>query len=520
MSNSSTGDQHEFSQMAYPSDVHDSSIFFETEHLRADLAGRSARGGTVTLVAQVAKFFLQLASNVFLARLLTPEDFGLVAMVAVVTGFVLMFKDMGLSMATVQKAEVNHDQISTLFWINVGFSLTVALITACLAPLVAAFYNEPRLKWITVALAFGLVLGGLSVQHQALIRRQMRFVALATVEVTSMFIGVLAAILAAWLGGGYWALVVLQLVVAASAMVGFWSFCGWRPGLPVRRSGVRKMLSFGANMVGFSFVNYFARNADKAVLGWRWGAQQVGFYSRAYALLLLPIGQFTAPITNVAVPALSRLQNEPDRYRNYYLKAIKVLAYLSMPAIVAMAVLSSEIIAVVLGEQWSESASLFRILAFAGFWQPVCCTVGWIYVSLGRTDRMFRWALISVPLIVLSFFVGLPWGGRGVAMGYAVCMWVLLFPMFAYACRQSPVGVWDVFSVICRPAMFSLFIGLAVFAVNMSVAHWSFAVRLAITLAVGTGVAGLVAFVWPACRHDCHEIINTTKLLFVKKRNV
>ncbi len=490
--------------------------FFETEHLKADLKGRSVKGGSITIVAQIVKLFLQIGSSVFLARLLTPNDFGLIAMVAVLTSFVLIFKDMGLSMATVQRAEINHGQISTLFWVNVAFSLMIMLITVALAPVVALFYGEPRLKWITIALACGLLFGGLAVQHQALLKRQMRFACLAAINVISMFIGVFVAILAAWFGMGYWALVVLQLATAFSTAVGVWIMCGWRPGLPVRNSGVRKMLFFGANMVGFSIINYFARNMDNMLIGWRWGVQPLGLYSRAYAFLLLPIGQFTTPITSVAVPALSRLQNEPERYRNYYLKAIQVIAYVSMPFIVSMAVLSPEIIGLVLGKQWLSAAPIFRILAFAAIWQPVGSTVGWIYVSLGQTRRMMIWGFIGCPIIVLSFLIGLPWGVKGVASCYALCMWLLVYPSFSFALKHSPLRAGAVFLNIYHPLAISIVMGLAMTIARTYVIDLGLLWRIAIPSVVGCITLLLLACGFRSVRTDVFDIVKTAKLVFAK----
>ena len=266
-----------------------------------------------------------------LARILTPRDFGLIAMVAAVTRFILVFKDLGLSMATVQKAEINHGQISTLFWINIAISSALMLLTMALAPGVAWFYKEPRLAWVTLALASAFIFGGLTVQHQALLRRQMRFVTLATIDISSMAAGVATGVICGLAGLGYWSLVLMQLVTPITMAAGVWIASGWRPGPPVRRSGVREMLAFGGYLTGFSVVNYFARNLDKILLGRFWGSQSVGIYTKAYFLLLLPLSQVTAPITAVVVPALSRLQNEPKRYRNYYLKAIKLIAYITAP---------------------------------------------------------------------------------------------------------------------------------------------------------------------------------------------
>lgn len=198
----------------------DSNQHFHTDHLKADIKGRSVRGGAVTMVAQICKFILQMGSTIVLARLLTPQDYGLVGMVTAVTGFIAALKDMGLSMATVQKAEINHSQVSTLFWVNVALSLFLAVVTAALAPFIAEFYDEPRLSLITLVLASGYIFGGLSVQHQALLNRQMRFTSLAIIDITSMLLGIATAIVLGWYQTGVWALVFMQLATGVVYTVG------------------------------------------------------------------------------------------------------------------------------------------------------------------------------------------------------------------------------------------------------------------------------------------------------------
>lgn len=427
--------------------------FFDTEYLKADLKGRSVRGGAVTMGAQWAKFCLQMASMVVLARLLTPQDFGLIAMVMVVTGFVTRFKDMGLSLATVQKAEINHAQISTLFWINLLLSFGMMLIAAALAPAISWFYDEPRLTWVTLALASGIIFGGLTIQHQALLRRQMRFGILAAIDIVSISVSILAAIIAAWYGAGYWALVIMQLAAAVTHAVAAWFACGWRPGLPVWRSGVREMLAFGGHLTGFGLMNYFARNADNLLIGKFWGAGQLGLYSKAYALLMLPILQITTPVAAVAIPALSRLQNDPDRYRRYYYRAISMIAFITMPLVAMLAALSDEVIIIVLGGQWISASPIFKVLAFAAFFQPVVSTTACVYISLGQTKRMMYWGAIAVPIILLSFLIGLSWGALGVAISYTVCfLTVIMVPCLAFAFRYSPIRVVDFFRAILFPA--------------------------------------------------------------------
>jgi PST family polysaccharide transporter len=493
---------------------------FDTGDLQADLKGRCVRGGAATFAGQGAKLFLQLGSTMILARLLTPKDFGLVAMVAAVTGFIMVFKDLGLSMATVQRAQINHGQVSTLFWINVAISATLMLITLALAPVVAWFYKEPRLIAVTAVLSTAFPLGGLTVQHQALLRRQMRLSAVATIDVVSMAAGVLAAISSALAGWGYWALVWMQIATAATTAAGAWIASGWRPGWPVRRSGVRSMLAFGSYLTGFSFSNYFTRNLDGILIGRFCGAQPLGMYSRAYSLLLFPIGQVIAPMTGVAVPALSQLQRDPNRYRSYYLRAVKTIAYLTFPLVIALAVLARELVGLVLGGQWLAASPIFMVLAVAAFWQPVVSTVGWVYVSLGQTRRMFAWSCIEAPLTVLFLLLGLPWGAIGVAGGYSIINCALIYPMLAFALKGSPVRVTDFFSSIYRPFAISTVTGLV-----MVVARgYLIKVGLIWTIAGCLAVGGLTFLLLSRCLdpvwEDIMEILSTASLVLAKKRRV
>lgn len=491
-----------------------SARFFSTEHLKTDLKGRSVRGGAVTIAAQGIHFFLQMGSTIVLARLLTPQDYGLIAMVTAVTGFVAMFKDMGLSMATVQRAEVNHGQISTLFWINVLLSIGVMLVIAALAPAIAWFYGESRLLWITLALSCGFVFGGLTVQHQALLRRQMRFGALALIQITSMVAGIVTAIGAAWYGAGYWALVVMQLAAAIANAVAVWIVSGWRPSLPVRHTGVRDMLAFGGNLTGFNVVNYLGRNADNMLIGKFCGSGPLGLYSKAYGMLMLPIEQITAPISAVAVPALSRLQNDPETYRRYYYRAISTIAFITMPLIAVLAALSDEIIRIVLGTQWEDAAIIFNILAVTAFRQPVTSTTGWVLVSLGQTKRMMLWGLIAVPVTVLSFIIGLPWGPVGVATSYTLCtLFALAVPGLLFAFKYSPISLLGFFKAVWRPATVSV-----IMYASLELAKYYFASSNSVWTVLRCSVAALLTAIlclllWPRVRDEALDTLKIVRML-------
>ena len=488
--------------------------FFDTEYLKADLKGRSVRGGAVTMAAQGAKFFLRMGSTVVLARLLTPADYGLIAMVAVVTNFVMMFKDMGLSMATVQKAEIDHHQISTLFWINVVISLVIMMIMAALAPIVAWFYGEPELTLITLSLAGTFIFSGLTIQHQALLRRHMRFGKLAVIEVAAMLNGVVAAIISAWYGAGYWALVIMQLVMAVSITIGVWFACDWRPGLPKRGTGVRRMLAFGRNITSFNLINYFARNSDKILVGRFCGSGILGLYSKAYNLLMLPISQICGPLTSVAVPALSRIQDDPKRYTSYYTKLILLISFISMPLMVFLAICSKSIIHVLLGKQWLGMSSIFQILAITAFIQPVSTTVGLVLLSLGQSGRFLRFGIFNSFVVVTSFAVGLRWGAIGVASAYAVANYLILFPTLWYCFRMTPISIAIFLKAIARPIMASFIMALAMLLARLFLVRQLDIVAVCTNVGIGFSAYFLVWFLMPGGIQTLRDFIRYIRLIF------
>ncbi|MGB9196014.1 MAG: lipopolysaccharide biosynthesis protein, partial [Terriglobales bacterium] len=284
-----------------------------TEHLHADLKGRSVRGGFWTLTSQGAQFVVASVSTIVLARLLTPADFGIVAMVTAVTSLGQAFADLGLSEATIQQAEITHEQVSTLFWVNVAIGLGLTLVTMVLAPVLAWFYREPRLFDIALVMSLTFLIGGLRVQHTALLKRQMRFLALAIRDVISIVVGVPVAIILALRGAGYWAIIAMPLATNVTQMVLSWLMVRWLPSLPRRGTKVSSMISFGGNVAASYFVTNIVRSADSVLVGWYWGANPLGLYSRAYNLLMLPVRQLNGPAGSVSVPVFSRLQGDPER---------------------------------------------------------------------------------------------------------------------------------------------------------------------------------------------------------------
>jgi PST family polysaccharide transporter len=472
----------------------------------------------VTFASQGFKFFATLATTTVLGRLLTPSDYGLIGMVVVVTGFVSMFKDMGLSAATMQRENITSAQVTMLFWVNVALSIVVALVTVALAPGVAWFYNQPALTTITMVYALGFIFGGLTVQHEALLYRQMRFAAQAACEILALLVTISVSITLAWRGAGYWALVAGHLTTSFLYMLLIWTVCRWRPGRPVRGSGVRPLLHFGGNLTGFGVVNFFARNLDNMLIGRVWGSQQLGFYGKAYQLLTLPIDQINMPMATVAVPALSRLNDSPERYRLVYLRMIEKLAIVTMPGIALLIATSDWVVLVVLGPQWTEAGRIFAVLGVAALIQPITNTTGWLFISQARTHDMFRYGLVASTIIVAAIITGLPWGALGVAAVYAVVWLTIVTPLlFWWVGRKGPVRPRD-FYVTVAPAFFAAIgVLIALFVFRRSVVIVSPLIGLAASFGIACAVALLLLYVIPAGRRALWDFGAVAAIMLKKK---
>jgi len=486
--------------------------FFSTDHLQADLKRHSVRGGAVTVLSQVLKFVLNTGSTMVLARLLLPQDFGLVAMVTAIVGLVGLFKDLGLSTATVQRRELTHEQVSNLFWINLFVSVGIMILTMALAPLLAWFYDEPRVQGITMVVATGYIFGGLTVQHQALLRRQMRFSALAMVDLCSLVTGIVVGLTSAWLGAGYWALPFMSLASGACNAVGVWWLVPWRPGKMSRASGSRELLAFGGYLTGSSFVSYLSANVDKIVIGRLFGPDSLGQYARAFNLLLLPLQQFTGPIEAVAVPTLSRLTQDPVRYRQAFLRALESIIMVALPTVAWMIGTADWLVLTVLGPQWQIAVQIFMILGFLAFAHPFSATAVWLFTTHGETKRLFHWSLINFLLVIAGLGAGIPWGLTGVATAYAATGVLVRTPILLWvAGRFSPVKTRD-FYLTAAPYILAAGIVLGTI--------WQ--VRRMFTLQPGWGllvtlllsVAVYLACIWcfPRCRQALRELRNMAKM--------
>lgn len=383
------------------------------------LAQSAARGSAITLVSQATKLVIMLGSTIILARLLSPTDYGLVAMVAALVGVAEVFRDFGLSMAALQSRTLTHQQQSNLFWINTLVGAILTMVVFALAVPIANFYSEPTLVEIVRALSVTFFLGGLSTQFKVSINRELRFFALAAVDLIPFVFAFIVALVLALTTGSFWALVSQQITVAALGLIASILFARWRPGLP-RRTDMGNLLKFGVSYAATQLLSYGTRNIDSIAIGRSVGSSGLGMYDRAYSLVSLPLTQINTPMSRVAIPILSRLSDQPARFLHYLRHAQLVALYLTASVFLLLAAVGDQLVVVLLGSEWESAGQLLRILAISGVFRSIAQIVYWIYMSQGLATQQLHYYLVSQPLLIIVILCGLPWGATGVAWAVAI----------------------------------------------------------------------------------------------------
>lgn len=418
-----------------PQDKH-----LSTGHLLTNLRGRTVASGLITAFAQGTQLALNVLSLAVLARLLSPRDFGLMAMITSIMGFLRVFREAGLSTATVQREGITQAQVSNLFWINVAVSGAVSLALAASAPLIAWFYREPRLVGMTLALSGTFLLTGSTVQHLALLNRQMRFKVVAFIQVGALAAGITVGIVLAWLKYGPWALVAMNLTNALTAFLLTWVLSGWRPKLPRRGSGTRPLVHFGVNMAAGSFIYTLAQGTDGLLIGRTYGSDALGLYSRGAALLTRPLEQCFATLNTVFVPALSRLQTQPDRYRSAFLQAYEAIGLVSFPFTALFLALSRPLTLVILGPNWERASIIFASFTLVALYFPLYNVSSWLFATQGRGRDSLVSSTVGALVMVTAFVIGLRFGPVGVALSFSTCCLLIQLPIrYFLAGRHGPV---------------------------------------------------------------------------------
>jgi O-antigen/teichoic acid export membrane protein len=420
----------------------------------------AVRGAGVTVLSSALSLGIQIAATVVLARLLTPKDFGLVAMVTTFSLLLSNFGINGVTEAIVQRDRVDHTLATNLFWLNISGGILLGCGFAAAGTVLARFYAEPLVASVTHVIAFSIVFTSVSVVHLALLKRAMRFTALAKNDVASKAISVSISIILAFAGWGYWAIVAGVCALPISTSIGAFILCRWIPGRPRRASETGTMITFAMCTYGRFSVNYFARNADNLLVGWRFGAPALGFYKKAYDLFSLSASQLVSSISVVAVAALSRVRGDSTQFRRYLLATMAVMTFVGMWIAGCMTLIGADLIRVLLGPDWAEAGTIFVWFAPGIGAMMLYGTHGWIHLSIGRADRWLRWGVIECAVTILLFVTAIHWGPRGIAAAWCASFWILTLPAIQYAGAPIDLGAGSVITAAWRYVVSSLCAGL------------------------------------------------------------
>lgn len=486
---------------------------FRTDAVRADLRGHSVRSGVISIGARVAQAVLLLGSVVVLARLLTPADFGIVAYVLPLALLTMAVTNGALQSAIIQRDEVDQAQVSALFRFSALANLGLCALLAAVAPLVARFYEEPRVAAVTVVWAAAVWLSSLTAVPEALFKRQMRFGVVMGAQVGALALGTAGAIAAAVAGLGYWALFIHVAIPPIVKGIVLWGRSGWRPArMLTARSrdaaghagdlaradandgtavAIAAMRTYWYGLAGFRFVSWAGDQMDRVLVGFTGSTFALGLYDVARRWGWYPLTEVIISLNDVAVSSFSRVAGHAEAYRGYVRKGLLPALAMSLPAIALIWVAAEDVVLTLLGDQWLGAVPFLRLMCVAAFVGAPARLLPWLYLSRGETGRQLRWSVFQTAVTIAALVVGTRAGPIGVATAFTVVTCVLTWPAVVWATRGSPVRTGDIAHTVLRPAVAALLAAALLFVLQpLLPRELHTVVRLA-----AMGIAYAVAFV-------------------------
>lgn len=391
-----------------------------------NLKQKTIKGLFWSFISQGGKQVSSFIITAILARLLSPNDFGTLAMATVFVNFAMIFGEMGISSALIQKQDTHDRHYYSAFWLNIVAGVVLTLIFVAVSPLIAWFYKKPELQPILMVISVNFFLASFVVIQQAILQKEMDFKKLAIRDIFAVVTAGAVGIFLAYHGFGVWSLVYQSITFTLMNAILLWTVSPWRPKFAFAKQDIKDIFHFSANLTGFNIVNYFARNVDQLLIGKFLGAQALGYYSLAYKLMLYPLQNISAVLSKVMFPAFSRIQQDLEKVRNSYLRIVKSISLISFPLMMGLFVIAPEFVKVVYGPRWEPVTVLIRIFCFCGMFQSIGTTIGNIFLSQGRSDLQFKLQLLGTTIVIFSTLFGLQWGVNGVALCYSLqsVIWV------------------------------------------------------------------------------------------------
>jgi O-antigen/teichoic acid export membrane protein len=480
----------------------------------AEMHSRVKRGVAWTGGSQVSAQLIRLAGAIVVARLLTPAEYGLAMLALVFASLVLVFSDLALGAALVQRKELAERDRSTAFWVTIAGGALFTLAGVALSGPVAALYGEPDAQPLLAALSASFILTAAGATQQALLLRDMSFARLELMTLASTLVGVVGAVVVAAAGGGAWAIITQQLVAAIVASVLFWFVSPWRPRLVFSRASMRDLWGFSGFLVGHRLLFYLHQNADRFLIGRSIGAAGLGAYAVAYNVMLAPASRIGGPIQRVLAPAFSRMQDEPERIAAAWARVTRLIGAIIIPALAGLVIVAPDFVPVVLGEQWRSAIPIVQILAWVGVLQALQTVNVDILMARDRTSTLLGYSLGFTVAHITAFVIGLHWGITGVAVAYAISS-TLVEPVLTYlTARALDVSPFTTLRALLGVGRAAIVMAGAVLLARVALVDAGVAPgpRLAICVAVGAVVfLALCAWWAPEVRRDVLSLVRRSR---------
>lgn len=433
------------------------------------LGERTAKSGIAVAISQILQIISGFLATAFLTRLLEPEDFGIVQVASIITGFAALLSTSGLELPAIQAKSITTGQVNNLFWVSVSVGFLTFLLSAGFSPVAAWYFERNELTLVISASSLSFIFAGIGIQSQAMLKRNLEFPRLSVAQISSTITGQFIGVFSAWITGSYWSLVLMNLSSILLRSIFVFSLWPIAIAKPSREPGSRKLFGIGANLTGSSILNYFVRQTDNAVIASNYSEHELGIYSKAYSLLMLPITRINGPLTTITVPALAAAQDDPERFRKIYTKCLSALSLLSLPVATISTVFAEEVTLILLGDKFTASIFIFQLLIPAAFIGSLNVSTGWVFAALGQTGKQLRSETATSIVVVPAILIGATHGIEGVAIAVSSAFMIVRLPQMAYCFKDSPIEFRHFAEATWTPMLACGLAGILSFAFRSSI---------------------------------------------------
>ncbi len=399
---------------------------------KKSLEQKTLKGIGWSTISQLGKSVLNILITLILVRLLVPEDFGVIAMVTVFTGFSNILVNFGFGLALIQKKEVTELDLSSVFWLNAILGIILAVIIILCAPLIANFYEKPELLPLTIFVSINYVFISLSIVQRTVLKKSLNFKKLSLIELTAVVVSGIVGIACALYGLGVWSLAIQIVILSFVTLILLWYSTSWKPKFQYSQASIKSLWALSFSIFGNSGLNYATNNFDNLLIGKMFGGSSLGLYNKSMMIIMIPSVIISSVITKVLFPSFSLIQDDLERIKHVYLKMFRAVAFFSFPLMLTASVAAESFVITFFGANWIEAIPYVRIFAIIGMIRSLNSLVGTIFYTKNRSDLVWKVGFMKKGAIIASILIGLNWGISGIVVGRLVAECINLFLSFYY----------------------------------------------------------------------------------------